>query len=406
MALSRIDGSVLDNVPRPVPGASIAVLNQPANTTTQPGSPLATIYQDVNGAFPLANPFSAANFPANGLTNYDGNGNYFFYLASGTYTIQIYGGTLASQIVLADQSAGSAAAGVTLQTNGTNNASQTTLNLAAGAGMTVTNSGGTVTFVAAASSITFQTNGTNNGSQTTLNLAQGAGITLANAGGTTTITAAAGPTFQTNGTSNSSQSTLNIQNGSNITVTNVSAGNVSIAATLTAFQSNGTPLSSATTVNYQNGANIVITNPSAGNVNIAVSNVPVRIASADYTAQSAAITTTTIFTTGPSGAAQYLLSWNAKVTTAATTSSTLGALTITYTDPDNVVQTITAGALSKGGTLETTDAGNSTTTVLLGMPLMLNVANSSNIQYAFAYVSSGATAMQYNLHIRVTQLIT
>lgn len=406
MALARIDGSVFDNVPRPVPGASIAVLTQPANTTTQPGSPLASIFQDVNGTLPLPNPFSAANFPLNGLNNFDGNGNYFFYIASGTYTVQIYGGTLANQIVLADQAAGTPATGVTLQHGGVANSTQTLLNLAAGAGMTITEASGTVTFVAAASAITFQTNGTNNGSQTTLNLAQGTGMTITNSSGTVTFTAAAGPVFQTNAVNNTTQTTLNLQNGSNITITNPSAGNVTIAATLPAFQTNGTPTSNQTTINYQSGTNITVSNPSAGNVAFNAFGVVNKSASQDFTAQSAAIVTTTLLAVGASGAGQYLLCWNAKVTTAATTSSTLGALTVTYTDPDAVVQTVTAAAQSRAGTIETTDAGNTTTTGMIGIPLTINAANSTNIQFAFAYTSSGATAMQYNLHLRLEALPT
>lgn len=397
MALARIDGSVLDNVPRPVPGASIAVLTQPANTATQPGSPLASIFSDVNGSVPLANPFQA-----------DGSGNYFFYIASGTYTIQIYGGTLASQIVLADQSAGTPAAGVALQHNGTANSTQTLLNIAQGSNITVSEAAGTVTIAAAASAVVFQTNGTNNGSQTTLNLAQGSGITLSNTGGTTTITASAAPLFQTNTVSNTSQSTLNLLNGTNITITNPSAGNVSIAAAWPIFQVNSTPLTSSTTVNFQSGANVLLTNPSAGNVAIAVQNVVTRAAAIDLTAQSAAIGTTTLFTAGVSGAAQYQLNWNAKVTTAATTSSTLGGLTISWTDPDGVVQTVLAPAThgSSPATLVQTETGNTPTTWLIGVPLTLNVANSSSVTYAFAYVSSGATAMQYNLHLRLSQLVT
>lgn len=407
MPLARIDGSVFDNVPRPVPGASVAVLTQPANTTTQPGSPLASIFQDVNGTFAMANPFSAANFPANGISNYDGNGNYFFYLAAGTYTIQIYGGTLASQIVLNDQAAGTPAAGVTLQHNGTANSTQTLLNLNQGAGITISESSGTVTFAAAASAITFQTNGTNNSSQTTLNLVSGSGMTITNtSGGNVTFAAAAGPTFQTNTVNNSSQSTLNLVNGSNITVTNTSGGNVTIAATLPAFQVNATPTSNQTTINYQSGANVTVSNPSAGNVAFAIFGVTNKAATSDFTAQSAAIATTTLLATGSSGAGQYLLCWNAKVTTPATTSCQLGALTVTYTDPDLTVQTITAAAQVPAGTIATNSTVNTTANVLIGLPLTINAANSTNIQFAFAYASVGGTAMQYNLHLRLEALPT
>jgi hypothetical protein len=125
------------------------------------------------------------------------------------------------------------------------------------------------------------------------------------------------------------------------------------------------------------------------------------IAKVNLTAQSAAIATTTLYAVPASGAGQYTLQWNAKVTTAAGVSSTLGALTIAYTDPDGVVQTITCAAQSKTGTIETTDAGNSTTTVLLGLPILINAKASTNITYAFAYASNAANAMNYNLHLKL-----
>src|SRR6516162_2603023 len=46
-AVYRYDGRVQDIVGNAIAGASIAVLTEPANTSSQPGSPLATIY---NGA--------------------------------------------------------------------------------------------------------------------------------------------------------------------------------------------------------------------------------------------------------------------------------------------------------------------------------------------------------------------
>jgi hypothetical protein len=122
----------------------------------------------------------------------------------------------------------------------------------------------------------------------------------------------------------------------------------------------------------------------------------------DLTVQSAAIATTTLYAVP--GAGQYRLSWDAKVTTAATTSCQLGALTIVYTDPDGVVQTITAGAQVPAGTIATNSTVNTTANVLLGLPMMLNVKASTNITYAFAYTSVGGTAMQYNLHIRLEAL--
>lgn len=131
--------------------------------------------------------------------------------------------------------------------------------------------------------------------------------------------------------------------------------------------------------------------------------LPALVAGVDVTGQNAAIGTTTLFSPVYSilFQDQYLLTWSAKVTTAAGTSSTLGALTIVYTDPDGVVQTITAPATVSAGTIATTSTGNSTTTVLIGMPLHLNAKSGTNITYAFAYASNPASAMLYNLHIRL-----
>jgi hypothetical protein len=141
-------------------------------------------------------------------------------------------------------------------------------------------------------------------------------------------------------------------------------------------------------------------------VNTVANGVPSEVAAVNLTAQTAAIATTTLFFLTPLFVAsgQYRLSWNAKVTTAAGTSSTLGALTIVYTDPDGVVQTITAAALSHAGAVETTDTGNSTTTVLLGIPILMNCKVSTSITYAFAYASNAAAAMNYNLNLLLERI--
>jgi len=75
--------------------------------------------------------------------------------------------------------------GVLLQTNGSDNADQTLLNLVSGNGITLTNVGGDVTI----DGPTFQTNGSDNGSQTLLNLIAGTGITLTEINGEVTIDA-------------------------------------------------------------------------------------------------------------------------------------------------------------------------------------------------------------------------
>jgi hypothetical protein len=134
-----------------------------------------------------------------------------------------------------------------------------------------------------------------------------------------------------------------------------------------------------------------------------------NIVATDLTAQTAAITATNLLTGSGSGpaAGQYRVSWNAKITTAATTgaaTSTLGPFALTYIDPDGVSQTITAAAMITAGTLATTSAGNTTTTVLLGLPMLINVKALSTVSYTFGYASNTAAQMAYNLHIVVERL--
>lgn len=126
-----------------------------------------------------------------------------------------------------------------------------------------------------------------------------------------------------------------------------------------------------------------------------------EVAQVDLTAQAAAITTTTLYAVPAAGAGQYRVSYGAKVTTAATTSSQLGALTVTWTDPDGVAISSTVPVINNGGTVASTDTANTTSAHVNGFPLMLNAKASTNIQYAMAYASVGATAMQYNLHIKL-----
>lgn len=125
------------------------------------------------------------------------------------------------------------------------------------------------------------------------------------------------------------------------------------------------------------------------------------VASVALVTQSAATGTLTLYAVPATTTGVYVINWNAKVTRAATTSSVLGGLTITYRDPDGVVQTVSATGQLANGTVALTATTNNTTTLLLGFTITVNAKASTNIQYAFAYTSVGATAMQYNLNITV-----
>jgi hypothetical protein len=95
-AYYRHDDVVYGSRGTPVGGQNIAVCTQPANTFTQPCSPLATIYSSSTGT-------SQTNPIASGSVLEDVYGNFHFYASPGLYTIQIYGPQIAGQYVMADQ---------------------------------------------------------------------------------------------------------------------------------------------------------------------------------------------------------------------------------------------------------------------------------------------------------------
>lgn len=125
--------------------------------------------------------------------------------------------------------------------------------------------------------------------------------------------------------------------------------------------------------------------------------VPTVVIDSVRTGQSAAISASTIYAVPASGAGRYRISWSATITTAATTSSTLGGsggFQVVYTDnTDNVVKTTVTGN-------SVTSTANTTGTAISGV-LIANCKASTNLQYQFGYTSSGATAMVYDLTVLV-----
>jgi hypothetical protein len=125
--------------------------------------------------------------------------------------------------------------------------------------------------------------------------------------------------------------------------------------------------------------------------------VPSEYATVDLTAQTAAIGATTVYAVPAAGAGIYRISWVAKVTAAATTSSVLGGTNgfqVTYTDADDSV-VVTPLAVPNG-----VATGNTTATQLSGV-VVVNAKASTNIQYQFDYTSVGVTPMAYSLHVRL-----
>ena len=85
---TRKDDIVLSPRGTPVAGATVAVCTQPANTTTKPCTPLASLYSNSALTLSIANPITA-----------DGLGNYHFYAAPGKYTLQISGSQLSTTVI-------------------------------------------------------------------------------------------------------------------------------------------------------------------------------------------------------------------------------------------------------------------------------------------------------------------
>ena len=121
------------------------------------------------------------------------------------------------------------------------------------------------------------------------------------------------------------------------------------------------------------------------------------VAKVDLLAKNAAISATTMYTVPANMAGTYSVTWDAKVTTAATgtaTSILTGStgVVFTYTDKDDAANPSTVG--TSGPT------GNALTTTANGVAIM-NCAASSIIQYACGYTSADASTMKYSLHVRL-----
>ena len=142
-----------------------------------------------------------------------------------------------------------------------------------------------------------------------------------------------------------------------------------------------------------------------------VSNgVPAEYATADLTLQNGALTNTTLYT--PANTGMFRVSYWAKVTRGATTSSKLGAGTnsgfiLGFNDgTDNIAQTVTVGSFDQTGAVITPangNSGNSATTAMYGS-IAVYGHSSTAFTFSYGYTSSGATAMQYEIHVKVEAL--
>lgn len=131
--------------------------------------------------------------------------------------------------------------------------------------------------------------------------------------------------------------------------------------------------------------------------------VPLKVD--DRVTQAALVAAGTVLYPVPANAGGlYVIRFYLKVTRAATTSSTLGAFTIAFTDAtDSVAQSVVASGATQAGVTGTTNAGNTTVSVLQGQ-VVVNAKAGTNITFGIAYTSAGATAMQYESHLQVSPI--
>jgi len=197
--------------------------------------------------------------------------------------------------------------------------------------------------------------------------------------------------------SNETANSLTFTAGTGYTVRNNAQGNVVLEDKIQSFfTSINATIGFSSSVSWF--ASIVSYIPSGSPAN----GLPAEKASADLTAQGAAIGATTLYT--PTATGMYRVSAYLKVTTVDATSSTLGALTITYTDgTDSVAQTAVMQMANEAGAAVTSNSGNTTAAKLIGR-MEIWALTGVAIQYATAYASNIAGTMKYEVHLRVEAL--
>jgi hypothetical protein len=136
-----------------------------------------------------------------------------------------------------------------------------------------------------------------------------------------------------------------------------------------------------------------------GGVNTVANGVPAIVAKLDVTAQQVNIGPATIYTVPPNGGGMYRMSGYTVVTQPATTSSILPTLFTNWTDND---LNISAGATILNSNSSNIIGATGINATTAGGCVIINAKASTNITYSTSgYASTGTTAMQYALHIKL-----
>ena len=141
-----------------------------------------------------------------------------------------------------------------------------------------------------------------------------------------------------------------------------------------------------------------------GSFSVIVSGVgdpPLVVAAYDATALAANVAQTNVIYTVPAGrAGMYRIESYVVLTQAATTSSTLPALDIKYTDESGFQQNNQVTGTDTANILSTSSMNAANT----AQAMFYATAGSQIIAYTSGYTSVGATPMQYAVHVRLVYL--
>lgn len=124
---------------------------------------------------------------------------------------------------------------------------------------------------------------------------------------------------------------------------------------------------------------------------------PTIVASYTLTGQTASLGATTVYTT-PAVDGMYQVCWTATVITAAATSSTLGTISIRWTNASDNTNKVTPTLNNYSGS-----TGNTTATVISGVSTV-NAKASTAIQYSMGYASNPANTMTWDVAITIIKI--
>jgi hypothetical protein len=125
------------------------------------------------------------------------------------------------------------------------------------------------------------------------------------------------------------------------------------------------------------------------------------VAKADASAQAANLSATTIYSVPAGGAGMYRLSCYIVITQAATTSATLPGCSAYWTDNDTGTTANTSGVALSSST-SANSVGNNSSQVNPAESIIIAAKAGTNIQIATSgYASTGATPMQFGIHVKL-----